>query len=164
MRIKELKAAVLGELHKLYEQQGTTPRLIVSSLYKDFPDAKPGSIESVMDEFRDNGIATFVNGGARLTTRGIEQIEDPTTEAAALIQQSVTIHGGNVQIGNGNSQNITYSTVIHSLIDRIEENPDVPEAKKTEWAETLRKIAAHPLTQTAIQVAGAGGVARFLTP
>jgi hypothetical protein len=58
-----------------------------------------------------------------------------------------------VQIGNGNVQNTTYSTILQSLVETIERAPGVPPETKRTWTTTLRELAAHPLTQTVVQTA-----------
>jgi len=119
MRIKELKGVVLRHLHDAYEEHGSNTWVIAESMYRNIPTAKRGSISTVLTALDSDGVVEFVNGGARLTAWGIEQIEDPSTEAGGLVVQSLTINGGNVQVGSHNHQTITYRTVVNELQRRV---------------------------------------------
>lgn len=63
--------------------------------------------------------------------------------------------GSNVQVGDGNTQHVqqlTFASVLQQLADKVEKS-DLPAAKKSGFLDALRELAAHPLTQTTIQVA-----------
>ena len=70
-----------------------------------------------------------------------------------------------VQIGDGNVQHITCVDVLEKVVALIGQQKDIPEETKRDWAETLRKILMHPLTQTTITTAAgaAPSVARSRT-
>lgn len=143
MRIKDLKAGLLHQLYKVYEKSGTEPRVIVRALYKYFPEAKAGAIESVLKELDSNGLVDLVHGGVRLTSWGIEQIEDPSTEAGALVVQSITVHGGHVQVGDHNRQSITYASVLEELRLRVE-GADLPPAQRGAASDALAILLNQP--------------------
>lgn len=145
MRIKDVKAAVLQELYKTYEAHGRNAVVVVNSLDGDLPDAKPGAIKAVVKEFYDAGIIEFRGQGVMLTASGIEQVEDPSTEAHSLVVHAVTISGGNVQVGNNNTQNVTYSTVLQSLKEKVDSSNE-PDDSKQELAGAIDLLMRHPIT------------------
>lgn len=67
--------------------------------------------------------------------------------------QHTVIHGGNNQLGNSNTQNVTYQSMLTNLASAIEANPDIPADAKRDWSTKLREIASHPLTQTLLSAA-----------
>ena len=69
----------------------------------------------------------------------------------AVNKYEVHATGNNIQVGDGNVQNITYSYILQQLAQRIEE-AEMPEEEKAGLWEAVKKLAAHPLTQTAISV------------
>lgn len=56
------------------------------------------------------------------------------------VSQNISIHGGQNQIGDGNTQNITYRTVFHEALQLVEEREDVP----APIAGALRRLREYP--------------------
>jgi len=76
------------------------------------------------------------------------------------VKQNISVTGGNVQIGDQNQQAVTYGNVLQTLVNAIQENPDLPEHDKRELTSALEKVLCHPFTQTIISAAaGVGGAA-----
>lgn len=80
--------------------------------------------------------------------------------AAPSVKPGVTINATNMhhaQVGDYNQQTTTYNNIVTSLIQEIEKSADIPDHQKKSWTSTLREIAAHPFTQTAVSaLAGLG--------
>jgi hypothetical protein len=85
---------------------------------------------------------------------------DHHQENARMSNQTITVHGGNVQVGDGNNQTVTYQTLLTNLAEAVEKSPDAPPEKKATWAATLRELAAHPLTQTLIAAAASAATGK----
>lgn len=164
MRMKEIKASVLQVLYGQYQRTGLQPELSTKAIQVALDPAARSAVDAVLQELKDAGLIRGMGAaggwfGVALTPSGVEYVEDPESPAEWHFVQNVNVSGGNVQIGDGNVQNITYSTVLQSLIEEIDRSPDIAPETKSTWKATLGTIAAHPLTQTAIQVATAIGLA-----
>jgi hypothetical protein len=89
---------------------------------------------------------------ARLAVaRSFDRMRQQQKERPPVI--TLNISGGNVQVGDGNKQTITYETFLTKLADAVEKSADAPADRKSAWATALRELAAHPLTQTLISTA-----------
>jgi hypothetical protein len=163
MRVKDLRAAVLTNLYELYKKRGGSA-WVVSGLDEELGVGHGDSAMVIRDLAERGLVERGQSGGARLTARGIEAIEEPGTEEHQLVAtvqhvQHVNVHGGNVQVGDHNRQTITYQTMLGRLADEIEKSPGIPEAEKRRWTATLKEIAVHPMTQTILAAAAALGAA-----
>ena len=77
--------------------------------------------------------------GARELLDGLLGPLQPPTKPV-VISSNVTVNGGHVQIGHGNTQNITYRAVLAEALTAVEESEDVPAAV----ASALRKLHDFP--------------------
>jgi hypothetical protein len=164
MKLADVKSAVLARLYEVYQAHGTRMGIDSESLEKAL-EVHRGTVETIVRDFKARGIVDYQGtlGGARairLTVRGIEAFENPRSEIASYVQniQHVTINAQqmqNTQLGNNNTINATYTTVLQQLAKEIEAS-DVEPAKKAEWLKTVDEIMAHPLTQTALMLVGTG--------
>lgn len=59
----------------------------------------------------------------------------------------------NTQLGHGSTMNVTYTTVLQQLLKEIEAS-DAPPEEKAAWSKKVNDVLSHPLTQTAITLAG----------
>jgi hypothetical protein len=71
------------------------------------------------------------------------------------MSHQISVHGGNVQIGDHNRQTITYGNVLQTLSNLIQEDPNTPEEQKREIGSAIQTVLAHPLTQTVLSGAAA---------
>lgn len=90
-----------------------------------------------------------------ITPEGIDAIEG--TEQTSNMSQTINIHGGNVQIGNYNTQKV--DTRLQAIVDAIQAADVDPEAKRGAL-ERLRDFLSHPATGNVFQ--GAGVIAQAL--
>jgi len=109
-------------------------------------------------------ISYDVNHGqiVRILSAGIEEVEDggQTGHVEKLYTQyvqNVTVHGGHgVQVTQGGSPsqtNITYNQILQHLAAQIDADPNIPPEEKSSLKSAIQKVAAHPLTQTLVNVA-----------
>jgi hypothetical protein len=67
-----------------------------------------------------------------------EQLTPPRN--AAVIPQNINVHGGHVQVGDHNTQHVTYRTILERALDVAEEREDVP----APVAGALRRLCEYP--------------------
>lgn len=163
MLMREIKAGVLKVLYATYQDHGFAKTCTGAAL-EEHLGVEHTIMRSVLYDLKNTGLikGQEPTGGwmfIQLTPHGVEQVEDPSSPVEWHFVQNVSVSGGNVQIGNGNTQNITYSTVLQNLVEAIAKDSTIPPEMKRSWTEALKGLAAHPLTQTAIQTAATIGAA-----
>jgi hypothetical protein len=169
MKINEIRSAVLKLLNDAYEAEGVGGHVNETAIARALGGVPRSTVLATLHRMRDdegfvqNGSTAGSVGQWWLTTYGVEAAQSPDEEpgmaAVAPILNQVNFHGGNftnLQTGANSTQNIvTYSTILQTLVEKIEESPDVPTDVKSDLIGKVRAVLAHPLTQT-ILAAGAG--------
>jgi hypothetical protein len=69
-----------------------------------------------------------------------ELFDEYVAPRRAAVVPNVSISGGNVQFGDGNTQNITYGALLHEALQIAEEREDVP----APVAAALKRLQAFP--------------------
>jgi len=125
MKMKEVKAAILRNLYAAYEAHGAGGCTDLAALATAI-GVPENTTEAALTAFHDQGLVDYAPTldsvfDIHLTAAGIEAVEEPGTEAFDLVQHvhNVSVHGGSVQFGNNNTQNITYSTVLENFRERL---------------------------------------------
>ncbi|HKO46868.1 MAG TPA: hypothetical protein VJV79_04055 [Polyangiaceae bacterium] len=136
MKIRDVKAAVLQRLYEEYKAHGRNWGIDLEDLQAAAPAALDGVVEDVMEDFVSRGLVecepTMDISCIRLTIDGIEAVEEPGTEAFELVQhvQNITIASSSgFQVGNQNTQKVTYSTVLESLKERVQSSTMAPQTR-----------------------------------
>lgn len=167
MKMRERKAAVLAKLYEHYRTYGGDSWSVVGESIDEELGLARGDFDMIVRALADQGFVDSESGGleARLTADGVEAIEEPGTEENRMVQertsivQHVSVSGGHVQIGDGNTQNFTYQMALTALAEAIERDPQIPAADKSKLRAAIGTVLGHPLTQTVLGAAAAAGTA-----
>lgn len=155
MKMREIKSRILRELYRQYEAHGSGGSVGLEDLAK-IVGTPENTVESAVDSFKESGLLDYTESLAtpfdiHLTAAGIEEVEEPGSEAFALVQhvqQHVSVSGGHVQFGNNNTQNVTYSNVLESLKEQVNGAPRMTPETRMSLINAIDILQANEITSS----------------
>lgn len=118
----------------------------------EFADKWLGPYAELATECKREALTMATRISRTVVARGFDRKQARDRERSATML-TINVSGGNVQVGDGNQQTITYQALLSNLAAAVESSTDVPSGRKDVWATVLRELAAHPLTQSLITAA-----------
>lgn len=160
MKGTEIRATILGTLYKVYQEHGFKKGSPLADLAAELAGVDDSVQHARLHDLANERLIEIARGARgriyRLTTKGVDAIENDPSEALALqFVQHNNFSGAqmqNVQVGSNNTINASYGTVLTELQRAIEAS-DVPDEQKRVWLKSIGEICQHPLAQTAINLA-----------